>query len=653
MATIFAFKEFSPQDNTAATIYYVSPDGSDTNSGTISSPWKTLDKAHSTISEGDTVILKPGVYPGYLTIRKNDTTWKSEDVNNKAILDGGFGPSLLEGDWRKVKVAWDRECLAKKNGMYVNIVDISADNVTLDGLFLRNSCGRAVLAREGSDGAKILNNRIDWTMSAGVYASAETKDLQFIGNEMTRVSFGDAYHFMDTGKYSVNISIHMSGVNMVVRNNIIAWGRGELAMTGSRNLLIEGNTFIGNKNNLYLGWAEDVIVRNNLIWSPEEQLNPGTHWEKLNGNDNDWHLSSRNEEDDRWPYTNGLENIAIYNNIIINNSIGFDGYHRKDTDDDNIKDYAYSTDTKKLYFGHNTIIAGTEDTKLLTMNFHKPAMADKDSVISGIFEHNIIDRSKNPDVGMGLSLSGNDNLTFRNNVLPVNVDQSIRGEGDIYTNTTGLDNPLVKLNFPIPAIGAATVDMVALRNAVDLNNYRLNQNSPAINAAPILSSTNDTQIPDLSKSQDYFRNSRIGVPDIGAIEFGGVYHTSTPTPIQTATTTPTPIQSATPTPTTIPGSSPTPTSTPIVENTPTPTMVTANICGRADSDNNGVFDITDFVTFAAAYQDGNRTCDDTAVNYGVCGGRDVDRDGRLNIADFGGTNGFASRYFPKTSCSLN
>jgi hypothetical protein len=90
-----------------------------------------------------------------------------------------------------------------------------------------------------------------------------------------------------------------------------------------------------------------------------------------------------------------------------------------------------------------------------------------------------------------------------------------------------------------------------------------------------------------------------------------------------------------------------------VQNTPTPTLITGSICGRADSDNNGAFDIADFVAFAAAYQDGNRTCDDRTVDYGVCGGRDVDRDGRLNIADFGGTNGFASRYFPKTSCSLN
>ncbi len=144
------------------------------------------------------------------------------------------------------------------------------------------------------------------------------------------------------------------------------------------------------------------------------------------------------------------------------------------------------------------------------------------------------------------------------------------------------------------------------------------------------------------------------VPDPPISNTPSLIESPTPTPTMNLqqTSTPLPSHSVTPSPTRNPTSSPTPTSTPVVQNTPTPTLIAGSICGRADSDNNGAFDIADFVTFAAAYQDGNRTCDDTAVNYGACGGRDVDRDGRLNIADFGGTNGFASRYYPKTSCAL-
>jgi hypothetical protein len=521
----FIFVCLAPASAQAAT-YYLSPSGSDAANGSAASPWKTIKKANTTAASGDIIILKNGVYAGadqaYQAFSKIGVTWQAEN-KHQAIIDGGFAPTMLGGDWRKVKIVWDRECKAKGKGEFANVIDVAADDVVVDGLFLRNSCGRGFLVRVGSDRAKLLNNRIDWTMSAGTYISVETKNAQFIGNEMTRISFGDTYRYMESGQYSVNISIHMSGENMIVKDNIIAWGRGEIAMTGARNLLFENNIVVGNKNNFYPGWASGVIVRNNLIWSPESQLNPGTHWEKLNGSTNNWHMSTRNELDGRWAsYVTGLDNIAYYNNIIINNSIGFDGYHRKDTDGDGEKDWAYSTDTTRVYFGHNTIISGTEDSKIMTFTFNKPDIADSDSKVTGIIEHNVFDTSKNPKATFGVSLSGNDKLTFRNNILPTNASQAGLGQANIFTNDSGLTNPVKRIDFPIPAVGAATVDMTALRNAVDLNNYRLKQGSRGVNTANILPAINETEIPELSKSQDYFKHARIGMPDIGAIEFNGV-----------------------------------------------------------------------------------------------------------------------------------
>lgn len=136
---------------------------------------------------------------------------------------------------------------------------------------------------------------------------------------------------------------------------------------------------------------------------------------------------------------------------------------------------------------------------------------------------------------------------------------------------------------------------------------------------------------------------------------------TTPTTTPNLSATPTATVRFTPTPTTTSAATPTPTSgvTPVTTVTPTATLTVVssptyspNACGKADSDSDGNFDIVDFVSFAAAYQDGKRTCDDMTANYGECGGRDVDKNGKLNIADFGGTNGFASRYLPKLSCKL-
>ena len=47
-----------------ATTYYVATDGSDSDPGTESQPWATLQHAVDTIAAGDTIIVKSGTYIG-------------------------------------------------------------------------------------------------------------------------------------------------------------------------------------------------------------------------------------------------------------------------------------------------------------------------------------------------------------------------------------------------------------------------------------------------------------------------------------------------------------------------------------------------------------------------------------------------------------
>jgi hypothetical protein len=52
-------------------VYYVSTTGSDTNSGTINQPWKTITKAANTMSAGDTVYIRGGTYPEQVIPQKS------------------------------------------------------------------------------------------------------------------------------------------------------------------------------------------------------------------------------------------------------------------------------------------------------------------------------------------------------------------------------------------------------------------------------------------------------------------------------------------------------------------------------------------------------------------------------------------------------
>ncbi len=61
--TIAAAVVFLLSANAAsAATYYVATTGNDANSGTLASPWRTIQKAANTMSAGDTVLIRGGTY---------------------------------------------------------------------------------------------------------------------------------------------------------------------------------------------------------------------------------------------------------------------------------------------------------------------------------------------------------------------------------------------------------------------------------------------------------------------------------------------------------------------------------------------------------------------------------------------------------------
>ena len=84
--------------NASATTYYVSPTGSDSSSGTSSSPFKTIQKAADIVNPGDTVIVRDGTYTDtdgddfIVKISRSGTSsaWVTFKSENKwgAVLDG-------------------------------------------------------------------------------------------------------------------------------------------------------------------------------------------------------------------------------------------------------------------------------------------------------------------------------------------------------------------------------------------------------------------------------------------------------------------------------------------------------------------------------------------------------------------------------------
>jgi len=72
--------------------YYVSNNGNDSNAGSESDPWKTIQHAANKAEAGNTVIIKPGIYKEYVKLKKSGTadayiTFKGEDRDG-VVLQG-------------------------------------------------------------------------------------------------------------------------------------------------------------------------------------------------------------------------------------------------------------------------------------------------------------------------------------------------------------------------------------------------------------------------------------------------------------------------------------------------------------------------------------------------------------------------------------
>ena len=159
---------------------YVSTSGSDTNSGTYESPYRTLAKAVSVMSAGDVCIIRGGIYEEELNINKNGTqsanlTFKAaqgEDVQIKATSKLS-GWQLHSGNIYKVSVDMQIDSRFRTvyhNGNYMDLArwpnNTDNDRWTVD-------CHPV----SGGDGSHFLANNmpnIDWTGGLVYYLGAHS-----------------------------------------------------------------------------------------------------------------------------------------------------------------------------------------------------------------------------------------------------------------------------------------------------------------------------------------------------------------------------------------------------------------------------------------------------------------------------------------------
>jgi parallel beta-helix repeat protein len=263
------------------THYYVAPNGNDSNPGTESHPWRTIQKAANTMTAGYTVVVFPGEYDERVYITSSGTsghpityeaegtvTMKGFTVTADYITIEGFDITDTEDDWSD---GWGvfvegSHCVLENNYVYF---------ATRGGIIL--------FANGGDDpvtsNCVVMNNRLHRNSQVGIEVQGRNNLIE--GNEIWRTI---QYHpkWTNPPGWVDADGMRFFGVGHTIQKNYIhdiklddpenvnphidcfqTWGSG-----AGQDIIFEQNYCENLNEGMYafmLQDANNLIIRNNII----------------------------------------------------------------------------------------------------------------------------------------------------------------------------------------------------------------------------------------------------------------------------------------------------------------------------------------------------------------------------------------------------
>lgn len=253
-------------------VYYVSTSGNDSASGTsLSSPWRTGQKAANVAVAGDTIYFRDGSYAGFTVINSgnpgNYITFKNYGTEN-VIIDAQLGkvPGTNVQD----------DVINLSNRSYI-IID--GFNITGNTAASGTHTGRAhVNVEMGPSSFIILQNckiSFSWGTGIGIYNEAHdiiVQGCRIFENAKDNFPRGAAPDRGDDWGAGM-IAFH-GCYNILFKDNLIYWNHGEGVTAGdhSHDVVFDGNVCADNWSvNLYASdGSQNVTVKNNIVYTTSQ-----------------------------------------------------------------------------------------------------------------------------------------------------------------------------------------------------------------------------------------------------------------------------------------------------------------------------------------------------------------------------------------------
>lgn len=296
-----------------STTFYVATDGNDTNSGTLSEPWYSIQSSIQKLNRGDTLLVKPGNYDENINTSKCKSgiadsliTIKSE-IKHEAITKGfivsksefividGFQIKEVTESWRRAAI-W-----------------IESNNIIISNNYIHSFeyCGikGTHIKEKWSHNIKILNNKM-YKLPYGIIVNGNNWEVD--SNVVERL-----FCYRDDGKGDCDYA-RFFGDGIKFRNNYFFGTKDE--ETGKAH--VDGFQTFDNGGS----FARNVLIENNLVCDMDQ----GMMCSEVTTDTSMYNFTIKNNifiDANAWGMSMmGIRNIKVYNNLFINikyHGVGF------------------------------------------------------------------------------------------------------------------------------------------------------------------------------------------------------------------------------------------------------------------------------------------------------------------------------------------
>lgn len=232
-----------PSQAQSPATYYISPQGSDSNPGTFSQPFRSFSHSLSALKPGDTLLIQPGTYTQSLNIKLNGTPSNYITIKNASSQK----PIITAQGQNRIPVV--------VNGSYINIQGIEATDTG----------GETMCVDLGGHHINSKNFIVHQCGGHGTYVDGQNILVQ--NHEIHHTNLLNVSRQSSSGWGSA-LKLRVGAENITLKNNIVYQNYGEgIAATRSKNALIQNNLAYDNfAVNIYIDNAINTTVDRNFTY---------------------------------------------------------------------------------------------------------------------------------------------------------------------------------------------------------------------------------------------------------------------------------------------------------------------------------------------------------------------------------------------------